>query len=106
MPEPASLKVPISDMDSSSTTRNEQGVLQRDRVREGVRKIQLSWNLLTQADVQTILTAVKPASFQFAYPDPEKGTQTITAYAGDRSPEMVKTLQGYYWKLSFDVIEY
>jgi hypothetical protein len=107
MPDPSSLSVVDQDLDSDSTTRNEQGQLQRDRIRQGIRKISLKWPPLVQSDAAIILSAIQPASFSVTYLDPENATtQTRTMYVGDRTNEMINTSAGYRWNISFDLIEY
>lgn len=107
MPEPSSISVSYQDLDSDSTKRNEKGVLQRDRVRQGVHKLSLRWPPLSQSDAETILNAVKPASFSVKYLDPATASyKTSTMYVGDRSCEMQRTALGWRWNISFDLIEY
>lgn len=36
IPAPSSLKIQQSDLDSADTNRNEEGYLQRDRIRQGI----------------------------------------------------------------------
>jgi hypothetical protein len=107
MPTPSTFSIALSDLDSDSTKRNEQGILQRDRIRQGIYKLSCNWNALSQADASLLLHAVSSASFSVTYPDPLSGTNTITAYVGDRTPDMVSYQNGQpRWTISFDLIEY
>lgn len=109
MPTPSSFKVPESDLDSSDTSRNELGYLQRDRVRQGLRKIECSWSALAVDDASLLLKAVKPASILATYPDPEEGAVvTKTMYVGDRTSEMViyRATGEHRWNISFNLTEY
>jgi hypothetical protein len=107
MPTPSSLSAASSDLDSPGTRRNEQGYLQRDRIRQGVKKISCKWSGLSQANSTLLLTAIKPASLSVTYPDPELGTNTITTYVGDRTPDMIMYNNGVpYWNISFELIQY
>lgn len=107
LPIPTSFKNPQMDLDSGDTNRNEQGFLQRDRIRQGIYKLELEWTGITNQALQTILQAIEPASIQVAFPS-VLGTSTKTMYAGDRSIEMSR----YYnkndirWNIKFNLTEY
>lgn len=108
LPAPSSFKLPRFDLDSSDTNRNELGILQRDRVRQGVYKIEAEWKGITSEQLQTIDMAVEPASLLVTFPSP-KGVLTKTMYAGDRNVEMVKYDADYNkirWNISFNLTEY
>ena len=64
LPAPNEYKVQLSDLDSSDTGRTEDGVMLRNRVREGIAKISASWAALSTADCARILNAVTPDSFE------------------------------------------
>lgn len=107
MPAPSTFSVILQSIDSDSTTRNEQGILQRDRIRDGVHKLTLKWNALAVADASTVLQAVSPVSFTVSFIDPLTNAPTsVTLYAGDRTAESVNTQDGIRWNISFDNIEY
>ena len=107
MPEPSSFTVAVQDLDSDSTKRNESGILQRDRIRQGVRKLTCKWNALGQSDAAAVMQAVRPASVTAEYFDMEDGAdKTLTAYVGDRSCERVVSQIGPRWTISFDLIEF
>lgn len=111
MPNPTKYEVQLSDLDSSETTRNEQGVLLRNRVRQGVSKIALSWTAKT-AVVKTVLAAIQPAQVEVKFFHPEVGEyKTATMYASDRScPLRLYTddmsPSDALWDLSFNLIEF
>ena len=63
LPAPNEYKVQLNDLDSSDTGRTEDGVMMRNRVREGIAKISASWAAVSTADCARILNAVKPESF-------------------------------------------
>jgi len=106
MPAPATFKTPRFDLDSGDTNRNEEGYLQRDRIRQGIFKIELEWKGITSAQLNTIETAIAPASVQVTFPS-AAGMQTKTMYAGDRQTELIK-YQGtdIRWNISFNLTEY
>lgn len=108
LPAPSTFKLPKFDLDSSDTNRNELGILQRDRVRQGIYKIELGWKGITSPELYTIETAVEPASIQVTFPGPT-GAITKTMYAGDRNIEMVKYDRDHNktrWDISFNLTEY
>lgn len=101
LPAPTSYKIPRFDLDSSDTNRNEAGYMQRDRVRQGIYKIELEWRMLTNAEVNKIETAIQPSSVNVTFPTPG-GTKTKRMYAGDRKIDMVANNR---WNISFNLIE-
>lgn len=109
LPAPSKFKIQRSDLDSSDTYRNELGVLQRDRIRQGIYKIELEFNGKTSSEIHTIESAIEPAKLKVTFPSPT-GTTTKTMYVGDRNgPEMVKNDEDYNkirWNISFNLIEY
>lgn len=107
LPAPSSMSIPLADLDSPDTTRNELGILQRDRIRQGVHKVELSWNVLTSGEVTTILNAIEPDKFNVTFPTPF-GNVTKEMYCGDRKLEAVlyRNGQNPLWSLSFNLIEY
>lgn len=95
LPEPSEITVSLQDVDYESG-RDQTGTMFRDRRRGGasaVRKIECKWNVLTNDEVKTLLTAVKDASMKLAYPDPYTGTTrtNVDVYVGDRKAPI-------YWK--------
>ncbi|MGF7059293.1 DUF6711 family protein [Brassicibacter mesophilus] len=106
LPAPSSMKIPQSDLDSSDTNRNELGFLQRDRIRQGIYKIELEWKAITDTKLNTILDAVEPASIQVTFPF-SKGFLTKTMYAGDRNIEIALYRENdIRWNISFSLTEY
>ena len=105
LPAPSVFKIPRYDLDSGDTKRNEEGYLQRDRIRQGIFKIELEWKGITSAQLNTIETAIAPASVQVTFPT-ATGMQAKTMYVGDRMVEMVKYQPETRWNISFNLIEY
>lgn len=105
LPAPMTYEVEYNDLDSEDTGRSEDGMLHRVRVRQGVAKIKVAWEQLTQANVDLILNAIEPASFTVVY---YFGTQKIaTMYAGNQSLKCLRINQGQAkWNLAFDLIEF
>lgn len=108
LPSPSSYALPDDDLDSEDTNRNELGYLQRDRVRQGIFKVELEWKGITSDDLITIQTAIKPPELQVTLIT-ETGSQTKTMYAGGRQKKIVKYNSDYHkirWDYSFNLIEY
>lgn len=108
MPSPTVYRVSHMDLDSNDTYRNELGVTQRDRIRQGVRKIELGWTSLNAEDTALTLSSVKKAKFIVTFLDPELGEITRTMYVGDRSPiELKVDINGEQrWNVKYNLIEY
>ena len=109
MPPPVEYSVSLQDIDSENTRRTETGVLQRDRVRAGVYKIQVKW-LVTKTQLKTITDALKPAKFSVKFFDPTTSTTpTRYMYCGDRNADLVLNKENpdkSLWELSTSLIEY
>jgi hypothetical protein len=106
MPPPSTLEVRIIDL--SKAERNANGVLIIERIRGGVRKLELSWVLLSQSELSALFVAVSPVTFVVVYPDPQTGAaRTMTAYSGDRSVGMIAYNDGVptYKDTKFNLIE-
>lgn len=108
LPTPSVYRLPDYDIDSENTGRVETGVLQRDRLRSEVYKVELEWWGLSDTDVQTIMTAVRPAQFSVTFLT-ESGNKTKTMYAGDKHRELVRYMgdsSKKAWNVSVNLIEY
>lgn len=87
MKTPSSIEVTYQDYDSSESNRNAKGELIRERVRAGVRRLDVSWKVLYADEMAKILNAVEPVFFKVRFFDPKTATfQTATMYVGDRKP--------------------
>lgn len=97
---PSTFQVTLLDLDSaegSGRTLDGQGY--RDRIRAGIRKIDMSWGPLSQADTSQILQLIQNEYFECTYPDPMTGQmETKTFYVGDRvAPFLVRRGDEIYW---------
>jgi len=105
LPPPMAYSVEYNDLDSNDTGRSENGMLHRVRVRSGIAKIKVGWEQLTTDQVNTILTAVEPASLTVIYYF--GSAKTATMYAGDKSLQLLRVNNNKAkWNLSFDLIEF
>lgn len=111
LPNPTKYLVSMSDLDRSSTTRSEAGVLVRNRVRQGVTKIELTFTLKGK-DVSWVLNLIEPAKVHVKYFDPRTfESREIDAYVGDRSNNMLAytpdmSIEDIWWEVSFNLVEY
>lgn len=106
MPAPSVFRIPQYDLDSADTQRNEEGYLQRDRIRQGISKVELEWRGVTNTELSTLLNAVSPAQVQVTFMA-GSSTETKTMYVGDRNVELVKNHGGdVRWNVSFNLTEY
>lgn len=111
LPNPTKYNVGMSDLDSPDTTRNEAGMLIRNRVRQGVTKIELEFKLKGK-DLASVLSLIEPAQVQVEYFDPRVfEPRTIKAYVGDRNTNMIAyngqcAVEEIIWNVSFNLIEY
>ncbi|MEY8416660.1 DUF6711 family protein [Tissierella praeacuta] len=109
LPAPSTFNINRFDMDSSDTNRNELGELQRDRIRQGIYKIELEFKGKTSSEVHLIETSIEPSKIKVTFLSPI-GKTTKIMYVGDRKgPEMVKNdkvVDKIRWNISFNLIEY
>ena len=108
LPAPTKFKLPNFDLDSEDSNRNEFGVFQRDRIRQGVNKGEFEWVLIPSAQLATIKNAIKPAKVIATLPT-ESGDEDFEMYVGDRNVELVVYDKDYtkrLWNISFSLTEY
>ena len=105
IPTPTSLGVSI--MDISKAERNAAGTMIVDRIATK-RKLELSYAVLSQANLSAILTAISPVFFEVEYIDPQDNATKIgTFYTGDRKAGAMDFINGIMrWKdITFNLIE-
>ena len=111
MPRPSSYTVFMQDLDSEGTTRSETGMLTRDRIRAGVYKIDVSWQLY-KPDLPIVISALSPPKITVVFFDPTSATdKTAEMYAGDRQGDLIAYTdfdapQKSFWELSVSLTEY
>lgn len=109
-PNPMEYSVERDDLDSDNTGRSESGVMQRDRVRAGVYKVNAKFRV-TGAILKGITTAIAPASFSLTFFDPNTSSSpTKTMYAGNRVGTLVKNVDDVIatseWDLTIAIVEF
>ena len=99
-------KVEHSNVTGSSTGRDESGTMHIDWVRRDVRKVYLTYNLITATELTTMMNLMQGKEFTFKFYD-QGSVQTMSAYAGESSYEFY-TYSGsevVYKNFSINVIE-
>lgn len=108
LPTPTTYRVQMADLDTENTTRDETGVLHRDRIRSGVYKIIVSWRLRSSI-LASVISLIQSSSFTVTFFDTNTMTyQTKTMYAGDRESEVIigdETAAGVLVDFNVDFIE-
>lgn len=107
LPDPSEMSWSISDLDSDSSGRNQNGDLYRDR-QAVKRKLECSWPPCKTEVLSVLLNAVEDEFFELTYPDPVVGqNRTMTCYVGDRSAPLYTVRNGeWIWEnLSMNFIE-
>ncbi len=111
MLNPTAYAVTRSDGDSENTTRDEQWILHRDRVREGIYRIEITWQARL-VQINAIASALSPDRFNVIFLDPTTGgTGQAEMYAGDRRANLLVHTDDdapdeSLWELSVSLIEY
>lgn len=105
IPTPTEYRVGIQDI--SKAERNARGAMIIERIATK-RKLELSWQYLSQEQLQQLLQLVAPVFFSVSYPDPQDGTtRTGTFYCGDRSTGALDYRNGQIrWRdIKFNLVE-
>lgn len=102
---PSSYQYELADVSAADAGRTEDTVMDKMRIGQCV-KLQLSWNGLTTAQAQAILTAFNPEYITVEYLDPMSGGfRSSEFYVGDRSAPLYNSAQGLWSNISFNIIE-
>lgn len=111
LPTPNQYNIPMQDMTSSDSSYSESGFQIRNRVRQGICRLELAWRVGGN-DAATLLTAIKPDKVKVKYFDPRTGTQSeadmfvedrscsLISYKGDDNPD------ASLWEIAFNLMEY
>lgn len=105
LPTPSDYKIGIQDI--SKAERNANGTMIIERIATK-RKIELSWQYLSEQDLQQVLNAVSPVFYQVEYLDPqERRMKSGTFYSGDRNVGALDYIKGKVrWKdCKFNIVE-
>lgn len=80
LPTPSKYDYTEADFDSPDSKRSETGVLNRKRVRRGVRTIKCKWNAITTEQLNIILAAVEPVKLSIMFFDPKSKAEDKMEY--------------------------
>lgn len=111
MPKPYKYRVLRSDADGPNTGRNEDGFLVRERLREGIYKLEVVWRV-KMPELVTLTNALSPAKISVAFFDPTTNTiVTRNMYAGDASSDLLSYIDennpnDSFWEFARNLIEY
>lgn len=108
LPYAATVNVAYEDLHGDSTGRNiNNGVLQIQRVRKDLTKIELSWKAISMEEARTIQDMLsKSVTFQVQFYSPMHGTRvTKNMYSSASSNEYISTGLGIRVNLTRNIIE-
>ena len=113
MPDPTTYSVPMTDMESSDSAYSESGVRIRNRIRQGIVTLELSWRV-NDTDAAIILGAIEPSKVNVGYLDPKTGIiRTADMFVEDRSCNLLvhenntaDEANANWWEISFNLVEY
>ena len=105
-PTPTKYSLDIQDIDSADTGRGETGYMARERVREGVYKVSLTFTNISSDDVLSLKQALSPEAIQVTLFD---GAEvTVSMYSGNRTLTLksVDDNANCFWDMSFNLTEF
>lgn len=105
MKSPSTFKIDWEDLDNNSYRSVVNGNLIRDVIKRRWAKVGLSWNVLQEGDVNTILSAVNRDTVYFRVKSPAFGSGFISfkGYVSKMSVEMLEGMRGY--TCSFNIVQ-
>ena len=105
---PSSLQISYQSIDGDGSFRSLTGYMCRDRIRDNIVKLQVSWKYTTTDEANEILNAISGVFFPVSFYNPQTGKyDTRTMYVGDRSINVFsyRNENIEYTDLSFNLIE-
>lgn len=105
-PAPTSYDLEVSDIDGPETGRGETGVMDRERVRAGVYKINVEFQNITSLEVLRIKESVAPEKITVEFFD--GNTVSAQMYVGNRKVTLksIDDESNCFWDVSFSLTEY
>lgn len=101
-------KVEHSNVVGSDSGRDEMGLMHIDWVRRDVRKVFLTYNAITESELNYIMSLMQGKEFTFTFLD-QGSVQTMNAYVGESSYKFYNYSdfygEGVYTEFSMNVIE-
>lgn len=107
IPEPSSAPVTIEPIQGEASGRTEDGIMHTEIISLGKRKVELKYNVLTQAEVSDLLIKVMKQYYTFTYTDPVDGIKTIECYGTPISADLYSGVfyNGMWRNVVFSCIE-
>lgn len=110
MPDPYQYTVPMGDLDSSDSAHSESGIRFRNRIRQGITRLELGWRINGE-DAATLLAAIEPSMVNVEYLDPRMGIKTANMSVEDRSCSLLNLKSSddpneNLWEIGFNLVEY
>lgn len=104
IPTPSDYRVSVFDITKSE--RNARGTMIMEKITTK-RKIELSWNYLSEDDLKEMLNIIEQLFFNVEYIDPQDGIKSGTFYKGDRKVRAMDYWNGNIrWKdIKFNLVE-
>lgn len=104
--QPSTFSVSLEDLEVSAE-RTADGMLHRERARQGVRKVSLAYDAISQEQIAILIPKLEPVYFDLTYPDPQEGIKTIECYCSTKSAELYSLVfyNGLWRGLQFNCIE-
>ena len=105
-PSPTKYSLTLQDIDSEDTGRGESGYMVRERIREGIYKLSLTFTNISSDDVVSIKSSISNSSVNVTLFD--GGEVTAKMYVGDRQLELksIDDDANCFWDMSFSLTEY
>lgn len=104
LPTPSKIDVEYADMDADSIRPISNGILKRNRIRANVQKINISYLLKDIADIDKIMTMIKPVMVSVKlYDSAAGGVVTKQMYAGNKTfsyLRLSRTIKGQSFQFS------
>ena len=101
-------KVEHSNVVGSDSGRDENGLMHIDWIRRDVRKVFLTYNAITETELNNLMSLMQGKEFTFTFLD-QGSPVTINAYAGESSYKFYSYSdlydEGVYIEFSINVIE-
>lgn len=107
MKSPSTYDIDWEDLDNNSYRSVTNGNLNRDVINRKWVKLALSFKLLTDDEVKTIMNAVNQAELYVKCLSPAFGDGTVSfkAYVSKASSSYVQIRDGHMWSLSFNIVQ-
>lgn len=80
IPEPSGAPVEIIPLEGPKTGRTREGVMHTEIIHLGKRKVSLSYDYISAAQLRELLAMMNKQYFTFTFYDPEAGVSTIECY--------------------------